>query len=1135
VSGVTGGGSIDLRAPRAVLEAPDGVVATGAAFVGAGTIHATSVLRYSDVDTVTASAAAPGRLALTDAFAAALAATAPAAVAAIGARLGLSADPAFRLRPEIEVVSRAPGEAPGAGDLTVAEGLDFSTTRFTSRSAGDTAGVLTLRAQRDLLLPDPGTGPQAILNDAFGGQPGGNNLAPDARFVGDAVTSWSYRLVAGADTTGADPRATRAAGDPSLRGGGNVVLGVGQQIRTGTGDIRIDAARDVVIGAATTAPVAAEEGSASVFTAGRAASPLPGFTPPSNPGTTLRPDYATGGGDVTVRAGGSIAAAASPTLASGWLFRSGEAGTDGALARPTAPVSWWPEFRYFTGSLGALGGGTVRIEASGDLRDVSAAIGSSGRIVGPDTLTGALVVDGGGRLEARAGGDVSGGSVMRGTGSISAGGSVTTTRQIDGAPLHTLLALGDARVDVQARRSLTIDRVYNPTLAPQRLENARTAARRSHFSTYTDDTSVTLTSLSGSIELSQSDGRLADAAGFPQVGYNSRDLPLGVAPGRFSMYALGGDVRLRSPLDDGADPPSLLLAPSLRGQLDLVASGSVLGSGTIVQSDADPVLGFGVRQPFADVLARQSQFEADAHALVPVHGGDPVRSRIVAGRDVTIDPVATTRSFAITTAEALELTAGRDVGNLTLRIQNARPDSVTRITAGRDVANETRVTSLGQLSAQDDRGIAVTGPGRLEVRAGRDIAMGTSRGIVTRGNLENVALPDRGASITLVAGLPDDPAYDAFLARYVDPAQGGRPRGYDEVLVDFVARYTGAPAGDAPAAWRALRELPASARGELARTVFFLELRAAGRSASDPASPAFRDFQPAYDAMSTMFPTDGAGNVDLVFSQVKTERGGDVQLLVPGVVCRGSASACSATDASAAVGNVFVGLTSPPPELTQGNPPPKSPSQLGVFTLQGGDIQGAVGADVAVNRSRVLTVAGGGISLFSALGDIDAGRGSKTATSAPPPLVRVDRDGNVVVELPGVVEGSGIGVLVTQPGVVPGDIDLFAPKGIIDAGEAGIRAAGNITVFATQVLNASNISIGGASTGVPAAPPASNLSLASTSSSAAATARSGADAAERAGADSARPRSAQRLLILEFLGFGDEGEEAYQRRRSRGR
>jgi filamentous hemagglutinin len=1137
VSGATAGGTVDLRAPRPVFDSADGVVATGASFVGAGLIRATSVLRYVDVDAVTASAASPGGLALTQALAAALAATTPAAVAAIGARLGLAADPAFRLRPEVEVVSRAPGAAPGAGNLTVTEGLDFSTARFTSRRPGDTAGVLTLRAQGDLLMPDSGQGPQALLNDAFGGRAGGNNLAVDARFMGDAAASWSYRLVAGADAASADPGATRAAADPALRGGGHVVLGLGQQIRTGTGDIRIEAARDIVIGAAGTAPVAADEGSASVYTAGRAAAALPGFTLPSNPGTTLRPDYATGGGDVTLRAGGSITAAASPSLASSWLFRSGEARPDGTLVRPSAPVSWWPEFRYFTGSAGALGGGTVRIEAAGDLRDVSAAVGSSGRIAGPDTLTGALVVDGGGRLEARAGGDVSGGSftVMRGTGSISAGESVTTTRRIDGAPVHTLLALGDAQVAVQARRSLTIDRVYNPTLAPQRIENARTASRRSHFSTYADDTSVTLTSLSGSIELSQSDGRLADAAGFPQLGYNSRDLPLTLSPGRYAAYALGGDIRLRSALDDGSDPPALLLAPSPRGQLELFATGSVLGSGTIVQSDADPVLAFGARQPFADVIARQSQFEADAHAPVPVHRDDPVPSRIIAGRDVTIDPAATTRSFFVTTAEALELRAGRDVRNLALRIQNARPDSVTRITAGRDVVNETRATPLGQLSAQDDRGTTVTGPGRVEVHAARDIAMGTSRGIVTRGNLENAALPDRGASITLVAGLPEDPAYDAFLARYVDPAQPGRLRRYDDVLIDFVARASGtAPAG-AQQAFATLSQMPAGVRGELARAVFFLELRDAGRAASDPKSPSYRDFQPAYDAMAALFPADGAGNVDLVFSQVKTERGGDVQLLVPGIVCRGSAAACSATEASAAVGNVFVGLTSPPPELTRGNPPPKAPGDLGVFTLQGGEIQGAVGNDVAVNRSRMLTVAGGGIMLFSALGDIDAGRGSKSATTAPPPLVRVDRDGNVVVELPGVVEGSGIGVLVTQPGIVPGDIDLFAPKGVIDAGEAGIRAAGNITVFATQVLNASNISIGGASTGVPVTAPAANLSLASTSSSAAATARSGTDAAERAGGDAARPRAPQRLMVLEFLGFGDEGEEAYQRRRPRGR
>ena len=262
---------------------------------------------------------------------------------------------------------------------------------------------------------------------------------------------------------------------------------------------------------------------------------------------------------------------------------------------------------------------------------------------------------------------------------------------------------------------------------------------------------------------------------------------------------------------------------------------------------------------------------------------------------------------------------------------------------------------------------------------------------------------------------------------------------------------------------------------------------------------------------------------------MKTERGGSVQMMVPGAVCRGAAADCAATDASQKVGNVYVGLTSPPAELAQGKPA----SQLGIFTLQGGDIQAAAGNDIAVNRSRILTVAGGGITLFSATGDIDAGRGSKSATSAPPPLVRVDDAGNIVVELPGVVEGSGIGVLVTQPGVVPGDIDLFAPKGIIDAGEAGIRAAGNITVFATQVLNSSNISVGGASTGVPTVTAAPNLSLASSSSTASGAARSATDAAERAASDATnRPRSTQRILVLDFLGFGDEGEDAWQRRRA---
>jgi hypothetical protein len=50
----------------------------------------------------------------------------------------------------------------------------------------------------------------------------------------------------------------------------------------------------------------------------------------------------------------------------------------------------------------------------------------------------------------------------------------------------------------------------------------------------------------------------------------------------------------------------------------------------------------------------------------------------------------------------------------------------------------------------------------------------------------------------------------------------------------------------------------------------------------------------------------------------------------------------------------------------------------------------------------------------------------------------------------------------------PGNIHLFAPTGIIDAGEAEI-SGGKIVVAATQVVNAQNIVFSAGSVGVPAA------------------------------------------------------------------
>ena len=77
-------------------------------------------------------------------------------------------------------------------------------------------------------------------------------------------------------------------------------------------------------------------------------------------------------------------------------------------------------------------------------------------------------------------------------------------------------------------------------------------------------------------------------------------------------------------------------------------------------------------------------------------------------------------------------------------------------------------------------------------------------------------------------------------------------------------------------------------------------------------------------------------------------------------------------------------------------------------------------------------------------------------------------------------EGSGIRALTYDPDGVDGplkappagNIYMFAPKGVIDAGEAGI-AGRNVILGAVQVLNANNIIFSGTSVGVPSS---SNMS-----------------------------------------------------------
>ena len=240
----------------------------------------------------------------------------------------------------------------------------------------------------------------------------------------------------------------------------------------------------------------------------------------------------------------------------------------------------------------------------------------------------------------------------------------------------------------------------------------------------------------------------------------------------------------------------------------------------------------------------------------------------------------------------------------------------------------------------------------------------------------------------------------------------------------------------------------------------------------------------------------------MFFSRIYTLSGGDINLLVPG-------------------GLVNAGLANPPPNLGES----KKPSDLGIVAQGPGSVHAFTRGDFLVNQSRVFTLQGGDILIWSSRGNIDAGRGAKTAISAPPPRVIVDANGNVRVDFSNAVAGSGIRAIVTREGITPGNVDLIAPTGVVNAGDAGIGSAGNLNIAAVSVLGTQNIQVGGVSTGVPAA---STVSLAAgltgvsnLAGSVSQIAQQSLNTLSQGGGNAPGGPGALSFLTVQFLGFGD--------------
>lgn len=312
-------------------------------------------------------------------------------------------------------------------------------------------------------------------------------------------------------------------------------------------------------------------------------------------------------------------------------------------------------------------------------------------------------------------------------------------------------------------------------------------------------------------------------------------------------------------------------------------------------------------------------------------------------------------------------------------------------------------------------------------------------------------------------------------------------------------------------------------RSVLGRAALFGELNASGVLAN---SQGREGYDSGFNALASVF--DGIdylgdlksessyrGDIDIFYSRVYSLEGGDINMLTPG-------------------GSINGGVVTSPDGTK------KEASQLGVVVQQKGDVNAFMQGSYLVNQSRVFTLEKGGILMWASEGNIDAGKGAKTAVAIPPPTI-VIVNGQPIKQTDSAIVGSGIRQFDNQAGqcdvfceldkalgLVPEDkaVNLIAPNGEVNAGDAGIGAAGDINIAAARVVGADNIDVGGVSVGVPVDAGGLSAGLSGLGSVASDATKNAAESATT-DTENAAPLGEEALAWLEVfvLGYGDEEEE----------
>jgi len=938
---------------------------------------------------------------------------------------------AAQILPYIEVRSTT-GNNPTNMSSTADHNLRAFGTGLNTLIAGR-GGVLALRSSGNLALN--------TISDGF-------STATATGLLQDDIKTFDLNFIAGADYTSANVNKT-------IAGTGNLTLGTNKIIRTGEGDITVAAGNDITLN------------NGVIYTIGKPVSDVAGFSRPTS--NVDASSYVNHGGDIRIMAQGNISATATTQSVNQWLWR--QAGN----ASSSTDTSWWVRPGLFAQGVAALGGGDVNITAGGNITNVSASSATNAQFDNRgDKATNNSVVNGGGDVNVRADGNVTNGVYYVGRGKLDINADGDIGKSGSASTQGLVIALQDASAEVSATGNVKVDTVFNPTLWAQASTNSGGGAP-SYFTTYSNQSSFDVASLIGQLQLGLENTNNVSSTGLnSDVGALRTHDFIAVHPGIVSATAFTGDI----------EAFKTILAPSATGRLEFLAGnnltqGRPIGlTGMLIISDADPNL-FTINNPTIGAnttqtfKALQEHFKTGSSAI-PLHKGDSNQSVIIA-KDGNVEfkgrpsATATANVYGVKSAMPMYISAGKDV-TVHASVQHNNQGDITIVKAGNDFVMDL---------ANADAVFEVQGPGDVLIEAARNINLGKSNGVLSVANSVNANLPENGANITMLAGLgKDGAAISEFVNAYINPNGSGlqsiagdteKVNAYRAVVADSVQTYMQNRTGKLLSKEQAMAlflALGVDEQKPLAYALYGIEMT---NSIVDYVQTG--KVNRGEELIAAMFPKTRTYEGDMLMyqSQVKTLRFADINLLTPGGLINAGVPAAAGADAG---------------------------KEIGIVTEKGGALRVYADKGFQINQSKVSTlfgVKGGGsdqdadgnllgvrgkgsdLSAWVNNGDIDAGRGSKTALAVPERLGKLDDFGNRIVELKGVAAGSGIststydpdGPIGNQKEVKAGVVFLAAPNGVLDAGEAGVSSGADLFVGAQVINNATNISAAGSSAGVP--------------------------------------------------------------------